>query len=69
MLPRRNQMQQRREAVASSASAPLSYDSKAREVTATLSKGSPVERLYGVETLEISKRDLPPKKWTGLSCF
>jgi HK97 family phage prohead protease len=49
-------IQQRREAITGSAGGPLSYDKAAREVTATLSKGSPVQRLYGVESLEISKR-------------
>jgi hypothetical protein len=49
-------MQQRREAVAGSANAPLSYDPKTHEVTAILSKGSPVQRSYGVERLEISDR-------------
>jgi hypothetical protein len=51
-----NTMQQRREAVASGAAAPLSYDKQLHEVTATLSKGSPVQRLYGIESLEISAR-------------
>jgi len=47
-------IQQRREAVAANAGAPQSYDKHAHEVTATLSRGSPVPRLYGVECLQIS---------------
>lgn len=62
-------MQQRREAVARNTGAtPLSYDSKTHEVIATLSKGSPVQRLYGRESLEISARaiDLSRLKQGGI---
>jgi hypothetical protein len=51
-----NTMQQRRETVSDSAGAPLSYDKRTHEVTATLSRGTPVQRLYGLESLEISER-------------
>jgi phage head maturation protease len=48
-------IQQRREAIAGTVGTPISYDKLAHEVTATLSKGSPVQRAYGVERLEISE--------------
>jgi hypothetical protein len=48
-------IQQRREAIADTAGAPISYDKRTHEVTAALSKGSPVQRAYGFEHLEISE--------------
>jgi hypothetical protein len=58
-------MQQRREAVTGNANAPLSYDPKTHEVTATLSKGAPVQRTYGIERLEISDRAIDLSRLTN----
>jgi len=51
-------VEHREQRFSDTATTPLSYDVKTRSVTAILSKGSPVPRVYGREVLQIDARSV-----------